>query len=90
MAKREEKLDKILNPMVTISEPSINVVNNYDMIKESEDEIRNKVEEPLNNQIARIFRRSQNNTSNQRNWYHQPFFPDIQFEEKNIKDSSSL
>ena len=50
IAKIEEKLDKILNPKVTSLEPSINVVNNYDVIKESEDEIVNEVEEPLNNQ----------------------------------------
>ena len=85
MTKIEEKWDKILNPKITISEPSVNVVNNYDLIKESEDGIVNEVEGPLNNEISGISRRSQNNTSNQRNWYPQPSFLDIQFEEKTLQ-----
>ena len=64
MAKIEEKLDRILNPGITPQDSSVNVVNNDDENQESEDEIVNEVEELLYNQIERISRRSQNNTSN--------------------------
>ena len=85
MAKIEEKLDRILNPGITHQDSSVNVVNNDDEIQEFEDEILDEVEEPLYNRIERISRRSQNNTSNQKNWYPQPSFPDIQFEEKTLQ-----
>ena len=84
MAKIEEKLDRILNPGITPQDSFVNVVNNYDEIQESEDEIVNEIEEPLYNRIERISR-SQNNTSNQKNWYPQPSFLDIQFKEKTLQ-----
>ena len=82
MAKIEEKLDRILDPRITHQDSSVNVVNNDDEIQAFEDEILDEVEEPLDNRIERISRRCQTNTSNQKNWYPQPSFPDIQFEEK--------
>ena len=85
MAKIEEKLDRILNRGITPQDSSVNVVNNYDEIQESEHEIVNEIEEPLYNRIERISRRSQNNTSNQKNGYPQPSFSDIQFEEKMLQ-----
>ena len=84
MAKIEEKLDRILNPAITPQDSSVNVVNNDGENQESEDEIANEVEEPFYNRIERISR-SQNNTSNQTNWYHQPSFSNIEFEEKTLQ-----
>ena len=69
MAKIEEKLDRILNPAMMPQDSSVNVVNNDDENQEFEDEIANEREEPFYNRIERISRRSQNNTSNQKNWY---------------------
>ena len=46
------------------------------------------MEEPLYNRIKRISRRSQTNISNQKNWYPQPSFSDIQFEEKTLQTQS--
>ena len=67
MAKIEEKLDRILDPGITHQDSSVNVVNNDNEIQAFEDEILDEVEEPLYNRIERISRRSQNNTSNQKN-----------------------
>ena len=85
MAKIEEKLDRILDPGITHQDSSVNVVNNDDEIQAFEDEILDEVEETLYNRIERISRRSQNNTSNKKNWYPQPSFPDTQFEEKTLQ-----